>query len=121
MRGSLTGNDVMQTTFEEVLANPDAFSSGQALYLQEGAGWALGQAALVIDPDAAEDKGTPVGELVIRDRWQYILEISVVRSVVDFLSEHKPGHGVHDRLLAFVHYFENDAFLELTPPAGKGA
>jgi hypothetical protein len=111
----------IRTTFEEVLTNPDAFPIQHALYLKEGEGWQLQQAALIIDPDEGEDNESIVGDLVAREQWQYILEISAIRGIADNLSSQKPNSSVHDRLEAFVYYFEHDAFLEVTPQLRRGA
>jgi hypothetical protein len=108
-------NSPTLTTFEEVLGSPDAFPIQHALYLKEGEGWQLKQAALVIDPDEGEDNESVVGGLVAREQWQYILEIAAIRGIADNLSSQKPNSSVHDRLEALVYYFENDAFLEIKP------
>ncbi|MFN8848445.1 MAG: hypothetical protein ACK5W4_01945 [Inhella sp.] len=101
---------VIRTGFRNVLLDPFGFPETFVLYLQEGKGWALEQDALVIDPDQGEDPSTPVGQIVAKDKWQYILEIAAMRSVNENLLEQMPNASVDTRFEAFQYFFEHDAF-----------
>jgi hypothetical protein len=104
---------VIRTGFEDVLLDPLGFPETFVLYLQEGMGWALEQDALVMDPDQGEDPSTPAGRIVAKDKWQYILEIASIRSVMNNLLEQMPNASVDTRLEAFQYFFEHDAFAQV--------
>jgi hypothetical protein len=109
---SSTPPAAIRTTFEAVLADPHSFPMDLALYLKEGEGWRLDQPAMIIDPNVEDDDAEPLSQQVIREKWQYILEISVVQSIIDHLASASTGCSMEDRLNSFVYYFEHDAYFD---------
>lgn len=111
MRQSI--NQVTETLFRDVLLDPYAFPADLALYLREGKEWDLDQQAMITDPNLEEDEDSTVGQRIANEKWQYILEVSIVQSIMDYLSEVSPTPALDMRLKSFVYYFEHDAFAEL--------
>jgi hypothetical protein len=100
-------------SFKELLEDPYKYPSTYALYMEEGKGWDIMQLIVVIDPNEAEDISTVLGKFVLDNKWQYILEMSVIKVILNDLIELVPNADFGLKLKAFVFYFEHDSFIDV--------
>ena len=105
------------STLGQVLRDADKISWTHALYLPYSVFWNLDTPCVVIDPDSTNDGAENISRGGIE--FEYVLGIQQVQGIVRNALAQKPSASESDLLSAFIHYYDNDAFIEfaLTKPA----
>ncbi|MGR2741107.1 DUF7716 domain-containing protein [Billgrantia sp. Q4P2] len=102
----------MTETLGNILANLDAYSWNDWVYLSDVENANIDSVSLVINPDEAElseDEFTPL--LAEKHAMEEFLSVQDLKSVRDNLIFQKPTAGLEDLCAASLYYYKNDAFI----------
>ena len=114
-----TTRAIMVTTLNKVLADACELAWDEFLYLpKDEYPWTLNSKCAVLnDDDLEEGKEDPPAAREMR--LEYALSMSTVCEIIENLALQLGSSSVplDNALEAFLFYFENDAFIELSKPA----
>jgi hypothetical protein len=96
-------------TLAEVLTDPTHSGTNVLLFLPPDQVWTAGTPALVVDLDAT---GEEPEEVERRTGYQYALGLPTVEDIVTNARLQQPGASAADLVGAFLHYYDNDAFID---------
>ncbi len=108
-------------TLELVFKNIDAMPNNGILYLPKNEVWSMCSHGAVLLEDLERDQADDQVPLFARDHeLMYSLDIAVLRSIVDNLRLQEPNYDLNLLFSAFIHYYDNDSFLNIKASSGKG-
>jgi hypothetical protein len=98
------------STLGQVLRNADEISWTHSLYLPYSVSWNLDTPCMVIDSAATNDGAENITCGGVE--FEYALGMQQVQGIVRNALAQKPGARESDLLSAFLHYYDNDAFIQ---------
>jgi hypothetical protein len=101
-----------RATLRSVLRQADAYPAGFALFMPMDEEWAEETSSVIEDVDSINDPDSGVIELEGQN-FEYALEMSVVQSIVRNALAQRSAADDRTLLLAFLHYYDHDAFIDL--------
>lgn len=97
---------------KDVLTDIDNYKWSDALFLTEDEVWDLQTKCAVLDPDDVEDDEDDAPRFAIDNNLVYTLSIQDIKGIVKNAYEQKSNCSEKDLLDAFLHYYDNDAFVD---------
>lgn len=91
----------------EVLAEPDSYLPALRLYISFVAPWTPASECMLSDEGDAEHPPMPAMERGM----EYVMGIDAVQDAMANAIEQRAGLTNEERFDAFVHYYDNDAFI----------
>ena len=98
----------------DVLRNIESFEWSKALFLPEDEIWGIDTKCMILDPNDVEDEDDEAPQIALENELSYALDVQSIQAIVQNISEQKKDFTDEDLLEAFLYYYDNDAYIELS-------
>lgn len=106
---------MIQKNLKDVLNNANNIDWFLALYLPKDiSSWSLDSLVIIDDPDDVDSDDPDEDPSAVKDAgYRYVLGMQTIQSIVNNLSLQKSNITDNDLFIAFMYFFENDAFIKI--------